>query len=80
MKREQLLERITLDTQIMVGKPTIRGLRITVEQILEAFAGGISIEELLEDYPELEREDLQAALLYASEVIAKEKVYAIQGG
>ena len=79
MKREQLLERITIDPQIMVGKPTVRGLRITVEQILESLAGGISIEELLEDYPELQREDLQAALLYASEVIAKEKVYAIQG-
>ena len=79
MKREQLLERITVDPQIMVGKPTVRGLRITVEQILESLAGGISIEELLEDYPELQREDLQAALLYASEVIAKEKVYAIQG-
>jgi uncharacterized protein (DUF433 family) len=80
MKREQLLERITIDPQIMVGKPTVRGLRITVEQILESLAGGISIEELLEDYPELQREDLQAALLYASEVIAKEKVYAIHGG
>ena len=80
MKREQLLERITVDPQIMVGKPTVRGLRITVEQILESLAGGISIEELLEDYPELQREDLQAALLYASEVIAKEKVYAIHGG
>jgi uncharacterized protein (DUF433 family) len=80
MKREQLLERITIDPQIMVGKPTVRGLRITVEQILESLAGGISIEELLEDYPELQREDLQAALLYASEVIAKEKVYAIQRG
>jgi uncharacterized protein (DUF433 family) len=80
MKREQLLARITIDPQIMVGKPIVRGLRITVEQILESLAGGISIEEPLEDYPELQREDLQAALLYASEVIAKEKVYAIQRG
>ena len=80
MKRDQLLERVTIDPHVMVGKPTIKGLRITVEQILESFAGGISIEELLEDYPELEREDVQAALLYASEIIANKKVYAIQRG
>jgi uncharacterized protein (DUF433 family) len=80
MKRDQLLERIKIDSHVMVGKPTIRGLRITVEQILEALAGGVTLDDILEDYPELEKEDLQAALLYASEVIAKEKVYAIQGG
>jgi uncharacterized protein (DUF433 family) len=45
----------------MVGNPTIRGLRITVEQILKALAANISIEELLEDYPELELEDIKAA-------------------
>ena len=44
----------------MVGKPAIRGLRITVEQILKALTGGVTVEELLEDYPELEKEDIQA--------------------
>ena len=58
MGKEDLLNRITVNPEVMVGKPTIRGLRITVEQILKALAGGVTVEELLEDYPELEREDI----------------------
>ena len=57
----------------MVGKPTIRGLRITVDQILKALAAGISTDELLEDYPELEKEDIEAALLYAAELVEEER-------
>jgi len=72
-----LLKRITVDSAVMVGKPTIRGLRITVEQILKALAGGVTVDELLEDYPELEREDIQAVLLYASERISEEQVFAL---
>lgn len=75
-----LLNRITVNPDVMVGKPTIRGLRITVEQILKAFAGGITAEELLEDYPELEKEDIQAVLLYASERISEEQVFAVSAG
>jgi len=66
MDNEELLKRITVNPQVMVGKPTIRGLRITVEQILKALAGGVSVGELLEDYPELEPEDIKAVLLYAA--------------
>jgi len=55
----------------MVGKPTIRGLRITVEQILKALATGIANQEILEDYPELEPEDIQAVLLYAAELVSE---------
>jgi len=77
MKKEDLLNRITIDPDVMVGKPTIRGLRITVEQILKALAGGVTVEELLEDYPELEREDIQAALIYASELVNEEQVFAV---
>jgi len=62
-----LLKRIMVDPTVMVGKPTIRGLRIPVEQILKALANGVTVDELLEDYPELEKEDIQAVLLYASE-------------
>ena len=58
MGKENLLNRITVNPEVIVGKPTIRGLRITVEQILKALAGGVTVEELLEDYPELEREDI----------------------
>ena len=61
----------------MVGKPTIRELRITVDQILKALASGISTDELLEDYPELENEDIKAALLYAANLVEEEKIYKI---
>lgn len=76
-KKEDLLKRITVDTKVMVGKPTIRGLRITVEQVLKALAGGITVEELLNDYPELEREDIHAVLLYAAELANEERIYAV---
>lgn len=78
MGKENLLNRITVNPEVMVGKPTIRGLRITVEQILKALAGGVTVEELLEDYPELEREDIQAALIYASELVNEEQVFALR--
>ncbi len=64
LNTEQLLSRITIDPKIMLGKPTIRGMRITVEQILKALSGGISQKELLEDYPELEKEDFLAISMY----------------
>jgi len=77
MNEKELLYRITINPEIMVGKPTIRGLRITVDQILKALAAGININELLEDYPELEKEDIEAALLYAAELVEEEKIYKI---
>jgi len=80
MNKEALLKRITRDPSVMVGKPTIRGLRITVEQILEALAGGLTIEALLEDYPELESEDIKAVLLYAAERINEEQVFEVSIG
>ena len=80
MLRKNLSDRIVVDSEIMVGKPIIRGLRITVEQILEALANGIKEEELLEDYPELESEDIQAVLLYAVELIKEEQVFEVNVG
>jgi uncharacterized protein (DUF433 family) len=77
MKRENLLERITVNPEVLVGKPTIRGMRISVEQILDALVNGVSEEELLEDYPMLEGDDIRAALLYAREIIASEKIYPV---
>jgi uncharacterized protein (DUF433 family) len=77
MNEKELLYRITINPEIMVGKPTIRGLRITVDQILKALAAGINTNELLEDYPELEKEDIEAALLYAAELVEEEKIYKI---
>lgn len=80
MNTENLLKRITIDPKLVVGKPTIRGMRITVDQILKALAGGISTDELMADYPELEKDDIQAALLYASELVCEERVYAVNIG
>lgn len=78
MNKQTLLDRITIDPKVMVGKPTIRGLRITVEQILKALANGIPTQEILQDYPELEPEDIQAALLYATELVSQEQVFPVQ--
>lgn len=78
--KNDLLKRINVDLKILVGKPTIRGLRISVEQILKALAASVPQEDLLKDYPELEPEDIQAALIYAAERIAEEEVYPIQTG
>ena len=78
MRKEDLLNRITINSDVMVGKPTIRGLRITVEQILKALAGGLTVEKLLEDYPELEKEDIYASILYASELVNEEQVFAVK--
>jgi len=77
MNLERLLERITINPQVMVGKPTIRGLRITVEQILKALAGGVTVQDLLGDYPELEPQDIQAVLLYAAELVSEEQVFEV---
>lgn len=59
------LDRITIDPKIMGGRPTIRKMRFTVPQMLELLAGGMSVEEILEDYPYIEREDIYACLYYA---------------
>ena len=67
-----LLHRITFDKNILTGKPIIRGMRISVDMILELLAKGATAEEILEDYPQLERNDLNAALLYAHHLVAGE--------
>jgi len=61
-----LSERITMDPEICHGKPTVRGLRNTVESILELLSSGMAVEEILADYEDLEREDILAALDFAS--------------
>jgi len=76
--REPLLERITVNPRVMVGKPTIRGLRITVDQILRALAAGVTHQELLDDYPNLEADDIYAVLLYAAELVSEEQVFPIE--
>ena len=65
------LDNITIDPEICNGKPTIRGMRITVKTILEYLAAGESVENILEAYPILKREDISAALQYASAILDK---------
>ena len=76
----KIAERIEVDPNVLRGKPTIRGLRISVEQVLKALAAGVPQEELLKEYPELEPEDIRATLAYAAELIAEEKVLPIKVG
>ncbi len=78
IKQRNLLSRITVNPQVMLGKPIIRGLRITVDQILRALAGGVPKQELLDDYPDLEPEDIEAVLLYAAELVSEEQVFPIE--
>jgi uncharacterized protein (DUF433 family) len=66
MDDQQLLSRITLDPEVMVGKPVIRGTRLTVEYILNLLAHGAAIEEVLEEYEGLTLEDIQACFLFAT--------------
>jgi uncharacterized protein (DUF433 family) len=62
----ELLSRITILPEICHGKPTIRGMRYPIETILELLASGMSMEEILEDYPDLEKNDLLACIEYAA--------------
>jgi uncharacterized protein (DUF433 family) len=61
-----LLNRITLNPKVMKGKPTIRNMRFSVTQMLELLAGGMTSQEILDDYPYIEMEDIQASLTYAA--------------
>jgi uncharacterized protein (DUF433 family) len=72
---ENLLSRITLNQEILAGKPIIRGMRISVAMILELLAKGAAMQEILEDYPELEMADIHAALLYAYHLVENEEVF-----
>jgi uncharacterized protein (DUF433 family) len=67
---------ITIDPDICSGKPCIHGTRITVTNILSMMAGGYSVDRVLENYPELTKADVSAALEYASKIIDRDKINA----
>ena len=69
-----MLERITFNPNILGGKPIIKGTRISVQFILELLGAGMSIDEILAEYPHLQREDILAALDYAAKTIANEEI------
>jgi uncharacterized protein (DUF433 family) len=77
MTMENYLDRITLNPEVCHGKPVIRGMRYPVETMLELLASGMSIEEVLADYPDLQREDLLACLSYASKLTQVKSIHNI---
>ena len=74
---QNLLQRITIDSEICHGKPSIRGLRYPVEVILQLLGSGMSTEEILEDYEDLKKEDIMASLLYASKLTEVKSIYKL---
>ncbi len=66
------MDRIVVDPEILVGKPVIKGTRIPVYLIIEFLANGLTEEEILYQYPTLTKEDIKAALLYASKCLDRE--------
>ena len=71
MNDQQLLERIACDPKVMVGKPVIKGTRLTVEYILNLLAHGSSAADILAEYEGLAPEDIQACLLFASQSLSR---------
>lgn len=74
---DSLLSRITIDVAICHGKPCVRGLRYPVEVMLELLSSGMTFDEILSDYPDLEREDLLAVLAYAAKLAQSKRLRPI---
>ena len=74
------MERVEVDPDIMTGKPVIKGTRVPVEKVVKLLAHGMSVREVLEEYPNLEEADVRAALEYAAETLEEESVYPVEGG
>jgi uncharacterized protein (DUF433 family) len=73
-----ITERIEVNPKVMLGKPVVRGTRVTVELILRKLAEGATEKELLEAYPRLRREDIQAAIGYAADAVAHEETLLVE--
>lgn len=70
-------DRITADPKILVGKPIVRGTRLSVEFVIDLLASRWSEQEILENYPILQRKDIEACLHYANELVRSERVYPV---
>lgn len=77
-EKQRLLSRITINPNIFRGKPIIRGMRISVEMILGLLAQGVTTEEILKDYPDIEYEDILACMAYAHTILANESLEEIK--
>ena len=71
-------EKIVLDSEILAGKPVIKGTRLSVELILDLLANGVSIDEILENYPQLTRESILACVAYASDVLRDIRAFPLK--
>ena len=76
--QQKLLDRITINPKIMVGKPVIKGTRIPVEAILKKLAQNIDVEEILKDFPRITKEDIRAAIMYAESIVEDTEIFPIQ--
>lgn len=70
-------KRITVDADVLVGKPVIKGTRIAVELVIDLLARGYSAQQIVAQYEHIALDDVQACLAYAAEVLQSEKVYAL---
>ena len=73
-------DRITVDPNVLVGKPIIKGTRISVEFVVDLLGRGWTMEQVLHEYDHLKPKELQACLAYASEVLRSERVYLLPAG
>jgi uncharacterized protein (DUF433 family) len=73
-------DRIDVNSEVMLGKPVIRGTRIPVELILRRLGEGATVEDLLDAYPRLTPDDVRAALTYASQVVSREETVMLSAG
>ena len=78
MNNTDLLKRITIDPKVMVGKPVIKGTRLTVQYILKLLSNGETIDEILDEYDGLTKEDILACLLFATEALEQSSFYPLQ--
>ncbi|MFZ2957628.1 MAG: DUF433 domain-containing protein [Candidatus Ozemobacteraceae bacterium] len=76
MKEEKLLKRIEINPKVMLGKPVIKGTRLTLEILIEKLAYGATFDSLKQDYPFICNEDIQAALLYSAKMLGSEEIFA----
>ena len=78
MEEKDLLSRITINPNVSFGKPTIRNMRYPVEIILDLLAAGMTIQELLEDYPDLEEDDIRACLAFAAKLLRVKSILQVK--
>ncbi len=77
MMNEDLLKRIMIDPDICFGKPTIRHMRYPVEMLLDLLSAGMTTDEILADYPDLEAKDIQASLFFATKLVKVNSINAV---